>query len=158
MSANLQNVLVVVGVVAAICAFAFLFCKLYERVVERHRKAAGDAAKARDEGYVFIPDLLECYAFNDVRGIFRVLKSVIETLHDPVAKSEARDRFLRRQLELACQDTERLKTVARIVSQYAPAVAAVNAAVAVAVPPVAPIAAPVVAAVAAAGQVADTVA
>ncbi len=154
---NFQNVLVVFGIVAAVCAFAFLFCKLYERVVARHRKAAGDAAKAREEGYVFIPDLLECYAFNDVRGIFRVLTNVIETLHDPVAKAEARDRFLRRQLELACQDGERSAKVAKIVAQYAPVAAKVAALAAVAVPPVAPVAAPIAAAAETAGAVAETV-
>jgi len=150
---DIQSVGIVVAVVIACVAVAVVGFKLSERREDRKREAVKDAQRLRDEGYPFIPDFLECYGFSDLTGMVASAVKAVRAVHDPIEKFRARDSFLRRQLELACQDSERLKKVAEIVAQYAPAVAAINAAVAVTLPVAAPVAAAAAAAAEAAAEV-----
>lgn len=152
---DLSSLLVVFGIVCAVVTVAVVGFKLSEKVEASRREAAADSKRLADEGYPFLPEFLECYAFRDRTGEFAVIRDAIRTVRDPDKRIELRDKFLRRQLELACQDGDRLKKLADIVAKYAPAVSAINAAVAVAIPVTAPVTAQVAAAAAAVSKVAN---
>jgi hypothetical protein len=153
MTVDITTVFVVFGIVCAVVAVVVVGFKLSEKVEASRREAAADSKRLADEGYPFLPEFLECYAFRDRTGEFAVIRDAIKAVRDPDKRIELRDKFLRRQLELACQDGDRLKKLADIVAKYAPAVSAINAAVAAVVPVTAPVTVPVAAAASVASKV-----
>lgn len=123
----LSTVTVAVCVVVTLCTLATLGFKLSEKNEAIRRQAAQDSARLREEGYPFVPDLLECFAFRDRSGEIAVIRDAVRAIRDPAKMLAVKEQFLRRQLSLACADPERVSAVAEIVSQYLPVVQEINA-------------------------------
>lgn len=138
--------LVITSAIAAI-ALVIAYFKFDDWRESRKREAMKDSTHFAEEGVPFLPEFLECYAFDDRSGMFNAVKSAVKAWRDPAQRKMHLDNFLKKQLERAVVDPKKREVIVAIVDAAVKATEVSAAAAAAA--PAGPVAAAVAGAAAA---------
>lgn len=106
-----SNLYMIVVTIIAGAAIGYLIYQGDTRVEQRREHALSIAAKARENGFEVLPELLEAYAIGDYSKLLKEMGVQYRVFANDELRAAAYNKFLKRQLEVGLADPERREKI-----------------------------------------------